>query len=377
MNRQHTLSDSATNTITTLTLSSNRVQIAQNKAGKIKSSEKDFATPEEAEKHFEKKEWELLKKGFVLSVSRSTPGEPVLHFFVGGGYTGSLEFENTPQGIYLYKHGWANSPTDQKDFLIRINTMGTLQETIELPDMLVWNIVHRPDRNTLLLQISHYIFEYECNNGEFFQLTHTLKTPASFLTASPTTVAYATHPTLLITDSKLNITLRQSFDVTIINGTIPLAAVLSKNGTLLALHTAEGKIDLLNPVDGKLVRQITGDFKVISQLEFVANDTLLVLREHWGKWNVRYIDLTTDREIEFEGLALPSHTQEAQGFCFNADQSRLAIVQRTTAYIFDFTQKKFLHSFKIDHAVKTVKPKFINDYLGLRTDYGCFSLYTV
>lgn len=75
----------------------------------------------------------MLKRGFTLRNENSSAGAPGLHYFVGTGYTGSLSFENTPNGIYIYKHGWFKTVSDQKDFLVLIDTKGNLKKTIEDP----------------------------------------------------------------------------------------------------------------------------------------------------------------------------------------------------------------------------------------------------
>jgi len=58
-------------------------------------------------------------------------------------------------------------------------------------------------------------------------------------------------------------------------------------------------------------------------------------------------------------------------------ESKLILSQGNWVYIYDYQNKKYLDSFKIEHAVKTISIKFIDDDLGVRTDYGCFSLYKV
>jgi len=43
----------------------------------------------------------------------------------------------------------------------------------------------------------------------------------------------------------------------------------------------------------------------------------------------------------------------------------------------DFNTKTFLHSFDLQHVVKTCNIKFVGEKLGVRSDYGCFSIYNV
>jgi pyruvate formate-lyase activating enzyme-like uncharacterized protein len=145
----------------------------------------------------------------------------------------------------------------------------------------------------------------------------------------------------------------------------------------LAFHNKVGEIQLINAMDGKVLTKITGDFIMVSQMEFTNNNNLLVVREQYGTWGMRYFDLSTNQEIKIKTLEIPEYTKDVNAFCFNSDQSKLVLVQRTRAYVFDFNERTYLHSFEIDHVVRTCDIKFVGDKLGVRTDYGCFSIYNV
>ena len=62
------------------------------KNGKTRQTQKEFASPYEAQKACVKKEWESLKKGYVLQNSGAKAGKASLHVYIGGGYTGALAF---------------------------------------------------------------------------------------------------------------------------------------------------------------------------------------------------------------------------------------------------------------------------------------------
>ena len=104
---------------------------------------------------------------------------------------------------------------------------------------------------------------------------------------------------------------------------------------------------------------------------------MLVVREQYGTWGMRYFDLARNEEVKMESLDIPEYTKEVRTFCFNEDQSILVLVQQTNAYVFDFKAKKLLHNFGIEHTVKTCGIKFAGEKIGVRTDYGCFSLYHI
>nr|WP_314218293.1 hypothetical protein [uncultured Campylobacter sp.] len=62
------------------------------KNGKTRQTQKEFAGAGEAQKACVKKEWESLKKGYVLQNGDAKAGEASLHVYIGGGYTGALAF---------------------------------------------------------------------------------------------------------------------------------------------------------------------------------------------------------------------------------------------------------------------------------------------
>src|SRR6218665_2864239 len=110
----HRLTDPNSGKIVQVTLRDTKLISETGKAEKLKATEKDFSNPEEELKNFYKKEWETLKKGFVLVDESGRPGHAALHKFIGGGYTGSLSFQETPGGIYVYRNtGQAETLIDQ------------------------------------------------------------------------------------------------------------------------------------------------------------------------------------------------------------------------------------------------------------------------
>jgi len=372
----HSLTDASTSKVFNITIAGTNVTTESGMPGKTRVTEKVFADSSEALKFFYKKEWEMLKKGFVLYNEDAKAGQPVLHCFIGAGYTGSLSFDATPKGIYVYKHGSYDSADSQQDFIVLIDTQGNVLETILLPKILPWDIQYDAATDTLLLDLDHSIYTFDLKSSVFTELENN-ESWTSFIAVGSEKNAYAANETVYIADKENNIVSSWTYDTITIMGTTPFAAQLSENGAMLALHTQKGEIQLYDTVTAAIIVIITGDFPMIAQMEFAGNDELLVVRETQGSWGMRYFEIPTCKEVKYPSLKVPEYTKDVNKFCFNADKSRLAIIQRATAYIYDFTNKKLLHSFAIDHSVKTVQPKFVGNLLGFRTDYGCFSIYNV
>lgn len=374
-NVTHQLVEKETGKLLNLTLNNKNLISETGKDGKLKTTEKTFPDLQEAQKNFYKKEWEALKKGFVLNNENAKIGEAVLHKFIGGGYTGCLSFQQTPKGIYVYKS--TNIEDDFTDYLVLIDNFGNILNEIALPYPLSWIIEYRTETNSILLDIDHFIFEYQIENELFVNLGDKERNCTSFVSVSKDKTAFATNEKIYIIDNQNNILHTLNYGIETIKGTTPFCGKLSKDGKLLAVHNKVGEVQIIDTANGEIAKKIVADFQMIEEMEFANDNNLLIIQEQYGTWGMRYFDLSDNKEIKIDGLKIPEYTQEVRTFCFNADQSKLVLVQQTNAYVFDFNAKKLLHSFEIEHVVKTCKIKFVEDKLGVRTDYGCFSIYNV
>ncbi|CAI8427707.1 MAG: Uncharacterised protein [Polaribacter sejongensis] len=371
----HQLINSDSGKIMILTLNGKNLISETRKKEKTRTTTKEFSSNEDALKNFNKKEWEALKKGFILTNANVKLGQPTLHKFIGGGYTGCLSFEQTPNGICIYK----NDGQEERliDKLMFIDNLGVLLKQIELPQPLAWNIQYRIETNSLLLDIDHFIYEFDIENNRFSNLGNKKSSVDSFVSVGKDRTAFACLGKLSIVDDLNTIIWSSNYDKQTIKGNTPFCGQLSRDGKLLAFHNKAGEIQIIDAISGKLLNKIIGDFLMIFQMEFTENNQALVIREHYGTWGIRYFELSNYKEIKIDSLEIPEYTKEVSAFCLNQDQSKLVLVQRTTAYVFDFNTKNILHSFKIEHVVKTCNIKFVGEKLGVRTDYGCFSLYNV
>ena len=370
-NVTHQLVEKETGKLLNLTLCDKNLTSETGTPEKLKATEKAFSDLEEARKNFYKKEWEALKKNFVLHNENAKIGEPVLHKFIGGFYTGSLSFQQTPKGIFIYKGG------EDTENLVLIDNFGNILEEVVLPYPLGWNIEYRTATNSMILDLDHFIFECKIENNAFCNLGGKERNWTSFVSVSKDKTAFATNGRIYIVGNQNNILHTMDYDVETIKGTTPFCGRLSEDGKRLAFHNKVGEIQIIDTEKGEIANKIVADFEMVEQMEFANNDNLLLMQEHYGTRGMRYFDLSDNKEIKIDGFKMPAYTQEVRNFCFNSDQSKLVLVQGTTAYVFDFNAKKLLHGFEIEHTIKTCKIKFVGDKLGVRTDYGCFSIYHV
>ncbi|SFW84024.1 hypothetical protein [Chitinophaga sancti] len=361
---QHLIFDNNSGKSITLTCEETTLITETNTAGKVKTASKSFADHKEAVTQFLKKEWELLKKGAVMKAPTAALGHPLLHIYLGKGYTGCLSFAATPHGVYVYRPG-----DEQRDELVRITADGNIAEVLILPGLLAWEICYDAQRNMMLLDLDHYIYQYDFS--AFTQLTHGLDKPASFASIGGDTWAYATHPAYYINSKKFPL------DVEFVNGSIPFCAKLSPDGKLLALHHKVGEIQVISTEDDSVVNTLRGDFKIAEQLLWTRDSSQIIVHELYG--GIRFFEMVTGDEVSEEGLMIPeAYSKDVGDCCLNEENSLLVCVQRTRGYVFDFVKKEFLYEFPLQHCVKRAQVRFMDDKtVGVRTDYGCFSIYRV
>ncbi|MDR7132788.1 hypothetical protein J2X69_005162 [Algoriphagus sp. 4150] len=345
------------------------------KIGKLKTTEREFSSNEDALKNFYKQEWEALKKGFVLNDENAKIGQTVLHKFIGGAYTGALSLEHSPHGIFVYEDKMQNEEIVGSMNLI--DNLGKILKTIKLPKNLAWNIEYSAERNSLILDIDHHIYEFDIEKETFYNLGQEKSYVDSFSSVSNDKIAFATMSKLTVVDNQNRILFTKDYKIEIVKGNSPFCGKLSKDGKLLAFHNKVGEIQIIDAENGTLLSKINGKFEMVFQFEFADNNKLLIVREQYGTWGMRYFDLSTNEEILMKEIEIPEYTKDVNAFCFNADQTKLVLLQRADAHVFDFINKKLLHSFKIEHLGKKCEIKFVGEKLGVRTDYGCFSIYNV
>lgn len=371
----HHLWNQQTATTCTLTLADNRVVVESGKAGRSRRTEKQFSTAPEAAAYVERQEWTRLKQGFVGHNPAATAGQPLLHCYIGGGYTGSLALADTPAGMFVYQHGWFRSPADQQDFLVHLNDAGQPQEPIPLPTILAWDMHYQPAWHALVLNLDHSIVAYDLVSKQFEPLSAPGRSVSSFVATAGQRTAYAANEELVVLDADRRPLFRLPFATQLDRGTVLFAAALAHSGELLALHTQPGEIQVRSAVDGAVCHTFTGEFGRVRQLAFAANDQLLLLLAAHGP-ALRCFDLQRGQEV---GLPLRGGEEwpSIQACCLNVDQSCLALLRGTWVELYDGATWQCQQRFRLAHCIKTAKLRFMRGGLGVRTDYGCFSLYRV
>ncbi|VTX99772.1 hypothetical protein [Campylobacter concisus] len=343
------------------------------KGGKTKQSKKEFASIDEAKKACVKKEWESLKKGFILQDSEAKAGEPCLHVYIGGGYTGALSFASVRDEIYVYKSGGQKDGGKPSDILVRLDRSGTIKEQIALPRPLAWH-TERAGEN-LLLDLDHEIYTFEPKEAKFREILAEQNVKksseiASFICASNDVAVFGMFGQIF-TFYEGKISKLGEYKCST-NSHVPiLCAALSADASMLALCTKENELQILNAKNGEILSELRAEFGVLDKICFLDENTLLLrqyLENKLLSLDIKSAKVTKQPWIKDEYL-------RASEFCVEA--GKLVVIDQSRAYSINLKSGNAMAEFTLDHVVKNCEAKFIDGKLAVRTDYGCFSLYEI
>lgn len=349
------------------------------KNGKTRQTQKEFASAGEAQKACVKKEWESLKKGYVLQNADAKAGEASLHVYIGGGYTGALAFAGAGDELFVYKCGGYKEGGALGDFLIRLDASGAVRQQTLLPKPLAWQ-AERAGK-ILLLDLDHFIFKFDPSSGEFNDLSQGLsfknsKEFTSFVCAAKDTAAFAMFGQIFtLRGSEISPLVEYKSEMK--NYTPILCAALDADGMRLALCCKQNEIKILSTLNGEILNELGGDFGIFDKICFLADGSVLGKERYTGK----LVCLNAASGERLKPAWLRGECAEADEFCVSADGSRLALIRYDKARVIDLKSGNLQLSFELSHVVKRCEAKFerINgeEFLAVRTDYGCFSLYKI
>ena len=348
------------------------VSVSQ-KSGKTKQSKKEFASETEAKKACVKKEWESLKKGFILQDSEAKAGAASLHVYIGGGYTGALSFASVRDEIYVYKSGGQKDGDVLGDILVRLDRSGAIKEQIDLPKPLAWDIQCASEN--LLLDLDHEIYIFEPKEAKFRQILveqNVKKSSeiASFVCSANNAAVFGMFGQIF-TFCEGKISKLGEYKCSEKNYVPILCAALNADASMLALCTKENELQILNAKNGEILSELRAEFGVLDKICFLDDETLLLrqyLENKLLSLDIKSAKVTKQPWIKDEYL-------RASEFCVEA--GKLVVIDQSRAYSINLKSGNAMAEFTLDHVVKNCEAKFIDGKLAVRTDYGCFSLYEI
>ena len=348
------------------------VSVSQ-KGAKPKQSKKEFTSIDEAKKACVKKEWESLKKGFVLQDSEAKAGEASLHVYIGGGYTGALSFASLRDEIYVYKSGGQKDGGKPSDLLVKLDRSGTIKEQIALPKPLAWDAQCASEN--LLLDLDHEIYIFEPKEAKFREILAEQNVKksseiASFICAANDVAVFGMFGQIF-TFYEGKISKLGEYKCST-NSHVPiLCAALSADASMLALCTKENELQILNAKNGEILSELRAEFGVLDKICFLDDEILLVRKYLENKLfclDIKSAKVTKQPWIKDEYL-------RASEFCVEA--GKLVVIDQSRGYVTYLKSGNAMAEFTLDHVVKSCEAKFVDGKLAVRTDYGCFSLYEI
>ena len=358
-----------------LSVEGNALVSVSQKGAKTKQSKKEFASEQDAKKACAKKEWESLKKGFVMQDSEAKAGKACLHVYIGGGYTGALSFASVRDEIYVYKCGGQKDGGKPSDILVKLDRSGAIKEQIALPKPLAWD-AQRASEN-LLLDLDHEIYIFEPKEAKFREILaeQNLKRNneiASFICASNGVAIFGMFGQIFaFRDSEISKI--GEYKCSEKSYAPILCAALSADASMLALCTKENEVQILNAKNGEILSEVRAEFGALDKICFLDENTLLLRQYLENKLfclDIKSAKVTKQPWIKDKYL-------RASEFCIDAVAGKLVVIDQSRAYATNLQSGDVMAEFMLDHVVKSCEAKFIDGKLAVRTDYGCFSLYEI
>ena len=348
------------------------VSVSQ-KVAKTKQNKKEFASEAEAKKACIKKEWESLKKGFILQDSEAKAGAASLHVYIGGGYTGALSFAGVRDEIYVYKSGGQKDGGMPSDILLRLDRSGAIKEQIALPKPLAWDAECAGEN--LLLDLDHEIYIFEPKEVKFREILAEQNVKksseiASFICSANNAAVFGMFGQIF-TFYEGKISKLGEYKCSTKSHVPILCAALSVNASMLALCTKENELQILNAKNGEILSELRAEFGVLDKICFLDENTLLLRQYLENKLfclDIKSAKVTKQPWIKDEYLRVSE-------FCVEAD--KLVVIDQSRGYATNLKSGDVRAEFTLDHVVKNCEAKFIDGKLAVRTDYGCFSLYEI
>lgn len=366
---ERTLTDNVNQKTWSIRLDGNQVCTSSN-GGKPK--EKSFDDSKQAFKHVQKEIWSRLKKGFVQMNPEAEAGQPVLHMYIGGGYTGFMPLAPVEDTNTFYC-GYVVNQFEKEEVYV-LDGQAEKRFICELPGgQMCFDMRYCPELGVLLMNRDHQIIGLTIANGEVRSYTAVSKIPASTLSISGTSAVWYDHPNLVVYDLKTD-TVRYTREVKpeLYGGHSPqLSAVLSHDGNRMAYCSQSDEIVVVDLSTGK-EQPIAKDVKAMTaSLSFSPDDRYLFTQEEYGSWSL--ISYDTKELIKSEDWSLG----EVKSYAIHSGKKLLATYNYGKIRIYDLDTGKQTLAFEVEHVVKKCNIAFTKDCLAVYTDYGCVSLYAL
>ncbi|MEF3308120.1 hypothetical protein PV433_04300 [Paenibacillus sp. GYB004] len=366
---ERTLTDKASGKTWSIQQDGNRIFTTGN-GGKPK--EKTFENPEQAAKHVQKEVWSRLKKGMVLLNPEADAGQPVLHRYIGGGYTGSMPLAPVEDTNTFYCSYVVNQ--FEKEDVYLLDDQGETRKTYELPGgPMIFDMRFCPELNVLLMNRDHQIIGLSAGNGEVRAYTAVSRHPVSALALSGASAVWYDDPNLVVYDLRAD-AVRYTRQVTpeLYGGHSPqLCAVLSPDGSRMAYCAQSDEIVIVDLATGREQPISKAKQAMTASMSFSPDGRYLFTQEEYGSWSLLAYDVAEPAKSEDWDLG------EIKSYAIHTGKNLLAVYKYGKVRLYDLDTREQTLVLDVEHVVKTCYLAFTKDRLAVYTDYGCVSLYAL
>ena len=375
MTRVRLLQDRSTGKVWGTRCDGETVEVTSGSPEKLKSQLKDFPNPDEALKWAIKQEWSRLKKGFVLVSPFADAGQPSMHRYIGGGYTGALMIAGCNGKLVTNQHQDEDTQGAATDVLLLISeSADVIQRWRPIKTDLAWSAASTAN-DQFLVQFDSGINLWSADSTPPRRISETTIMPSPFLTVSNGHASW--HSGEQITVMRLadgESILQFARKPTLVGGHSPqMMCSLSPDAATLACCANPGEIEYIDVARAKTMRRHQGDFEMITKMAWSADGRWLLALEQYGKWRLVCLDTAT-------GESRPGWPDFADmtraDFALDGNSNRLAILHRGYIALYAFADMKEIRRFPVDHVVRTANIAWTGqNAISVRTDYGCLSTY--
>ena len=369
MNRTRRLIDPATGKTWSTRCDGELVIVSNGLPGKEKHADKPKADADTARAWAEQEEWARLKKGMVLATPDAAPGNPRMHRYIGGAYTGALSIADVGGRILCCRSG-------DSEHLIFVDANGVVSAPMDLPpNRLAWELIDLPAVERVLVLADDQVIAWSAQAQAFEPLTQSKMMPGRFLDAAGTRMAWYDAPDVVVKDLATGAELlRAPMEAQMYQGSVQMAGALSPDGATLACCAVEGEIQLIDVATGAS-RTWRGDFTQIDKLRFSGDGRWLLAKGRYAGWGLHCYDLAADApRAGWPDLGDLGNSD----FAIDPSGARLAIAQRYTLTVHDLATMAVQLTCRIEHVVRRADLAWIgSDTVAARTDYACVSMYAV
>lgn len=378
MTRERLLQDPTTGKVWGTRCEGSAVEVTSGNAAKPKLELKNFPGPGEAAGWAVKQEWSRLKKGFVLLNPVAEAGQPSMHRYIGGGYTGALMIAGRHGRMVTNRYQDEDASGAATDMLLLIgDDAGILHDWRPGKTDLAWSALPADDGKGFLIRFDSGIYLWPSDGRPPQRISDATVMSSPFLTTSNGYVAWhdGDHVTVMrLADGQRFLKLART--PAMVGGhSRQMMGALSPDATTLACCATPGEIEYIDIAQADTVRRHRSDFEMITKMEWSADGRWLLALEQYGEWRLLCLDAAT-------GECRPGWPKFADmtrtDFALDSDSKRLAILYRGHIALHDFTDMREIRRFPVDHVVRTAHIAWTGDNaISVRTDYGCLSTYAI